>query len=112
MSRLAVWPGNGPGRSPASKAPLGGATMRSVASSEACGVVNVARLRVGTGGAEPGSMGARDRSRAWKRSREGLPPAYGARTASMVAAGTWETLPGPVACGRALCAVPPERGAL
>ena len=39
-------------------------------------------------------------------------PAYGARNVSMVTAGTWETLPGPVACGRALCAVLPERGAL
>ena len=51
-------------------------------------------------GVEPGSAAAKDS------------PAYGARNASMVAAGTWETLPGPVACGRALCAVPPERGAL
>jgi len=38
-SRLAVWSGNGPGRSPASKATLVGATERSVASSEACRVV-------------------------------------------------------------------------
>ena len=36
---LAVWSGNGPGRSPASKAALVGAIERSVASSEACRVV-------------------------------------------------------------------------
>ena len=34
-------------------------------------------------------------------------PAYGARNASMVAAGTGEALPGPVTCG-----VSPERGVL
>ena len=38
-SRLAARSGNGSGRSPASKAPLGGATMRSAASSEACHAV-------------------------------------------------------------------------
>src|SRR5204863_6336556 len=42
-SRLAARSGNGPGRSPASKALQGGATMRSVASSEACRVVIAAR---------------------------------------------------------------------
>jgi hypothetical protein len=38
-SRLAARPGNGPGRSPAPKATVVGATERSVASSEACRVV-------------------------------------------------------------------------
>ena len=35
-------------------------------------------------------------------------PAYGARNVQIVAAGTGEALPGPVACG----SVSPERGAL
>ncbi len=47
-------------------------------------------------GAEPGSAAVRDS------------PAYGARNVSMVAAGTGEALPGPVACG----VVSPERGVL
>ena len=47
-------------------------------------------------GEEPGSAAVRDS------------PAYGARNASMVAAGTGEALPGPVTCGM----VSPERGVL
>jgi hypothetical protein len=54
--------------------------MRSVASSEACGVVNVARLWRGQGSAEPAPSGRRPwkRCRAWKRSRDGLPGVWGA----------------------------------
>lgn len=74
--------------------------MRSVALSEACGVVRGLafgreqgepgpRIR-GEGhgsGEEPGSAAAKDS------------PAYGARNASIVTAGTGEALPGPVTCG-------------
>src|SRR6266566_9847210 len=107
-SRLAARSGNGPGRSPASKAPLGEATERSVASREACRVVNPPALgqakeepspgRQGEGqgrGEEPGSAAPRNL------------PAYGARNAQKVAAGTGEALPGPAACER----LPSERRA-
>jgi hypothetical protein len=49
-------------------------------------------------GEEPGSAAVRDS------------PAYGARNVSMVAAGTGEALPGPVACGSAAGAWCPITG--
>ena len=55
-SRLAARSGNGPGRSPASKALSGGATERSVASSEACRVVS-GPPSGGEGRAEPAVQG-------------------------------------------------------
>jgi len=59
-SRLAARSGNGPGRSPASRALQGGATERSVASSEACRVVIAARpLRVGGRGSRVASFTAK-----------------------------------------------------
>jgi hypothetical protein len=99
-SRLAAWFGNGPGRSPASKAPLGGATQRSAALSEACRVVRGPSVRAGRGGAEPRVS----RRRPWKGRGilERVPrnlPAYGAWNVEKVAAGTGEALPGPTACG-------------
>jgi hypothetical protein len=83
--------------------------VRSVALSEACGVVRGLAFGREQGepspriqgeghgsGEEPGSAAAKDS------------PAYGARNAPIVTAGTGEALPGPVACGSLL----PESGVL
>ncbi len=64
-SRLAARSGNGSGRSPASKAPSGGATARSAALSETCRVVSEPALGRGTGRAEP----RLSRRRPWKGCR-------------------------------------------
>ena len=74
--------------------------MRSVALSEACGVVRGLAFGREQGepspriqgeghgsGEEPGSAAAKDS------------PAYGARNVPIVTAGTGEALPGPVTCG-------------
>jgi hypothetical protein len=88
------------GSKPSVESPIGGATERSVALSEACGVVNY-----------PSSGGQREcraasitvkamedaedlNAQASKNS-----PAYGVRNVRIVTAGTGEALPGPATCG-------------
>src|SRR3954454_8589519 len=68
-SRLAARSGNGPGRSPASKAPLGGATERSVAQAKPAASLDIegepSRAAHGEGhgsGEDPGSAAVRDSS--------------------------------------------------
>ena len=75
-SRLAARSGNGPGRSPASRAPQGGgATCQSAALCEVCRVVRVPAGGRERGGAEPGSTRRRPWKgcRAWKCSPDGPP---------------------------------------
>ena len=99
-SRLAAWSGNGPGRSPASKALQGEATAWSVTLREACGVVRFPVARQGKGEPSPPYQGEGHGSgedpgcAAAKNS-----PAYGARNVQIVTAGTGEALPGPATCG-------------
>src|SRR2546421_8267421 len=66
-SRLAVWPGNGPGRSPASKATVVGATERSAVQAKPAASVDIegepSRVVHGEGhgsGEDPGGAAARD----------------------------------------------------
>jgi group II intron reverse transcriptase/maturase len=79
-SRLAVRSGNGPGRSPASRAPQGGgATCQSAALCEVCRVVRVPAGGRECGGAEPGSSRRRPWKgcRSWKCSPDGPPGVRG-----------------------------------
>ena len=68
------------GLEPSVKGPVkGGATMRSVAWREACGVVTQPSFGAGKGVPSLSESGRRPwkRRRAWKRSREGLPGVWG-----------------------------------
>ena len=98
---MAALEGNVQGRSPTSKAPLGGATEWSVALREACGAVIGHLVEVEQGvpsprnqgeghgsGEAPGSAAVKDSS------------AYGVRNVQIVATGTGEALPGPVVCDK------------
>src|SRR5512132_3887716 len=79
---------------------MGEATERSVASREACRVVRGPPVGWGQGVPSPGNQGeghgsGEEPGRAAAKDS----PAYGARNAQKVTAGTGEALPGPAACG-------------
>ena len=70
---MAVWSGNGPGRSPASKAPVGEANQRSVAGAKPAASLDMRECRAGRF-----TVKAMEAVKSLERSREGLPGVEGA----------------------------------
>ena len=88
-SRLAAWSGNGSGRSPASKAPLGEATERSVAEAKPAASLDMRESRAGRITAK-----AMEAVKILEVQPRRTPRRKRARNVQTVTAGTGEALPG------------------
>src|SRR3954467_1670207 len=112
-SRLAARSGNGPGRSPVSKALQGGATGRSAASREVCSVVRGPAREGGSRGSRAAEITAKatDAVKILDRSRQGPSGVWGVERSDSDGGNWGRPSPGPPRPGD-LRRLSPERHAL